>query len=214
MEDLAMNRTPMAATMIFGIAAAFLFFSNAHAQTVGGDQGGAAPAHGTGGFDALSYGNRKIAEALYGAQQAEDGDIPWSLDDIAAAKRAGTGWGNVFRRMKEDGLVEAGNLGQVVGGRGKAGPGSFLAPMRSNVVVTSANGRQVTVDLVHPRRRSAAFAEARSLGAAARGHGVKAARTSRLAGRPRSLAKFDSGLSAAGVARVSGEPRRNGGKIK
>jgi hypothetical protein len=69
-----------------------------------------------GAFDKLSPGNQKIAQALYDAQRNSDvpPDQRLSRDDIAAMKRDGKGWGNVFKTLKEKGLVTEKNLGQVV----------------------------------------------------------------------------------------------------
>jgi len=69
-----------------------------------------------GAFDKLSPGNQKIARALYEAQR--NSDVPpkehLSLDDIAAMKLGGKGWGNVFKTLKKQELVTEKNLGQVV----------------------------------------------------------------------------------------------------
>lgn len=72
-------------------------------------------------FDELSPGNKMIARSLMDAQTLPpDSTIqPWSLDDIAAA-RAETGWGNVFKQMQAEGLVEANNLGEVVSAHAQA----------------------------------------------------------------------------------------------
>ncbi|MBC7907209.1 MAG: hypothetical protein H7Y60_10750 [Rhodospirillaceae bacterium] len=66
-----------------------------------------------GRFAALPTGERKIAQSLYDAQF---GTTPvMTRDDIAAA-RGTQGWGQVFRSMQADGLVQQRNLGQVVSG--------------------------------------------------------------------------------------------------
>ncbi|MDZ7735734.1 MAG: hypothetical protein U5P41_06280 [Gammaproteobacteria bacterium] len=69
----------------------------------------------TNGFDELSPGSKMIARSLMDAQTlpADGTTQPWSLDDIAAA-RSETGWGNVFKHMQAEGLIEAKNLGEVV----------------------------------------------------------------------------------------------------
>ena len=181
-------------TTIFGIAAAVMFWSNAMAQTVVDSDGTETDATdptivtgtetGTGEdgdinpFDELSPGNQKITESLFDAQQAEDGDNSWSLDEIATAKQEGTGWGNVFKQMKEDGLVEEMNLGQIISGQGKTGPaygdahtnktntaraafGRYRKLFRSDVVVTTANGGRVVVGLVKPGHRQRPSTKAR-----------------------------------------------------
>lgn len=93
-----------------------------------------------GAFAKLSPGNQKIARALFEAQQ-RSGTSPTStqpttqttsstttvpsgsssttsttlsLDDIAAMKQSGKGWGEIFHEMKAQGLVQAKNLGQLV----------------------------------------------------------------------------------------------------
>lgn len=69
-----------------------------------------------GAYEGLSPGNRLIAQALYNAQKSgtATGRQPWSLERVAAARVGGQNWGEVFRQMKQDGLVEAETLGQVV----------------------------------------------------------------------------------------------------
>lgn len=76
-----------------------------------------------GAFDSLSPGNQKIAQAIHDAQprtaegQPVDGSL--TLDDIAAMKQSGAGWGNAFREMQQQGYIDGGtkNMGQVVSGR-------------------------------------------------------------------------------------------------
>lgn len=57
-----------------------------------------------GAFDELSPGSRKIARALFEAQQART--KPLSLNDIAALRQRGQGWGAIFIDMKAQGLFE------------------------------------------------------------------------------------------------------------
>lgn len=64
-----------------------------------------------GAFEALSPGNRRIAEALHESQLPAGG---WSLDGIAAARRDGLGWGEIFHDMQADGAVAASTLGQTL----------------------------------------------------------------------------------------------------
>jgi len=89
-----------------------------------------------GAFDKLSPGNQKIARALYEAQQIN----PLSLDDIAAMKQAGKGWGVVFKDMKANGQIppDAKNLGQLVSGK--------YPPQATNgsTTITSASGKSQT----------------------------------------------------------------------
>ena len=115
-------------TLIFGMAAALMLAGKVLAQSplpAGDDMstGTFTGATQTGLYDQLSSGNQKIAEALFQAQQGGGATASWSIEDIALVKRQGSEWGNVFRRMKEDGLLLEKNLGQIISGRGKIGPG-------------------------------------------------------------------------------------------
>ena len=67
----------------------------------------------TGAFDKLSPGDQKIARALFEAQKTNGATAPLTLDQIAAKKQH-TGWGEVFKQMKAQGLVTDKNLGQAV----------------------------------------------------------------------------------------------------
>ena len=197
-------------TLIFGMAAALMLAGKASAQSTlpaGDDTSTGAGTTETGQYEQLSPGNQKIADSLFEAQQGEDGSASWSIEDIALVKRQGTGWGNVFKQMKEDGLVLEKNLGQIISGRGKIEPGRglktgtgqtaavrYLRPVRSNVIVTTADGRRVIYGLSKPRQRAKYLARARGGraagsaektaawvgGRAVKSHGVKTmARTNR-----------------------------------
>jgi len=63
---------------------------------------------------ALSLGNQKIARALFEAQRLNGETPALSLEEIAALKKGGLGWGQILKKMKDDGLIEEKNLGQVV----------------------------------------------------------------------------------------------------
>lgn len=165
------------------------------AQTAGSDGTGVAPTTPTAGadtntptgnnegaFTALSPGGQKITRALYDAQKTPSSDTSTgttgesgtsgtsirSLDDIAAAKASGQGWGQVFKEMKADGLIQEKNLGQVISGAnhrnrvpqegsttdataagGSAATATSVpaasAHQRKPVTVTLANGESVTV---------------------------------------------------------------------
>ena len=91
----------------------------------------APPAH-EGAFARLSRGNRKIARALHDAQVVPapttsaskttggsttgTAPTPLTLDDIAAMKQSGQGWGRVIKDMKSQGLVTSKSLGKVASG--------------------------------------------------------------------------------------------------
>jgi hypothetical protein len=81
-------------------------------------------------YDRLSPGGQKIAQALFAAQTpaaprpatgsttgtvgTTTGSGAMTLDQIAALKLDGTGWGRIFQQMKDAGLVTQKNLGQAV----------------------------------------------------------------------------------------------------
>ncbi len=93
-----------------------------------------------GAFSKLSPGNQKIAQALYDAQQTSTTTKKLSLDDIAAMKQH-RGWGEIFKQMKEQGLVQEKNLGQVIShANQRAHSGSS-----SGTTITSASGRSQVV---------------------------------------------------------------------
>ena len=67
-------------------------------------------------FESLSPGNKRIATALFEAQDtASGGAVPMTLEQIAQERRSGRKWGDVFQAMKAQGLIHAETLGQVLG---------------------------------------------------------------------------------------------------
>src|SRR2546426_7048543 len=86
-----------------------------------------------GAFDKLSPGNQKVASALSQAQNGAT-STPLTLDEIAAKKQGGQGWGEVFKSMQSQGLVQEKNLGQVVSKYNHSTKG----------VVTTGSGRVVS----------------------------------------------------------------------
>ena len=81
---------------------------------------GQTPELSNGAYERLSPGNQKIARALFEAQAAvpipgpTSGAKTLTLDEIAAQRRGGQAWGQVFHGMKTRGLLHESNLGQVV----------------------------------------------------------------------------------------------------
>jgi hypothetical protein len=73
-----------------------------------------------GAFDKLSLGNQKVAAALYYAQSprsasgATHASRRLTLEEIATKRGRGQTWGQIFRDMKAQGLVQERTLGQVV----------------------------------------------------------------------------------------------------
>ena len=91
-----------ASRVVLAVAIALGIAVSAWAQTTG-----------TGAFEKLSPGDQKIARALFEAQTTSGGATPLTLDQIAAKKKH-TGWGEIFKQMKAQGLVTDKNLGQAV----------------------------------------------------------------------------------------------------
>src|SRR3990167_9125961 len=95
-------------------------------------------------YESLSPGNQKIVRALFEAQTTattptgttgtSTAPKTLTLDEIAAMKQSGQGWGNVFKDMKAQGLVQDKNLGQVVSRYSQRRP--------SHGSVTTASGRE------------------------------------------------------------------------
>src|SRR6266496_4649441 len=68
----------------------------------------------SGAFDSLSPGNQKIALAIFDSERPTAAGKPLSLDQIAEMKQSGKGWGEIFKELKSQGLVQDKNLGQAV----------------------------------------------------------------------------------------------------
>jgi hypothetical protein len=98
-------------------------------------------------YERLSPGNQKIARAMFEAQSAPTagttgGTAPsasapaaktLTLDEIAAQKSSGKGWGSIFKSMKAQGLIQDKNLGQVIS--------RYNHQRSTSGVVTTASGR-------------------------------------------------------------------------
>src|SRR5438132_645329 len=70
-----------------------------------------------GGYARLTPGNQRVVDALYTAQRTSAtgmGATGYTRDQIAAMKQSGLGWGQVFQRLKAQGLVKEKNLGQPI----------------------------------------------------------------------------------------------------
>jgi hypothetical protein len=98
-----------------------------------------------GAFDQLSPGNQQIAHALFEAQMASrpPGTPPaLTPDDLAALKQSGQGWGDVFKQMQTQGLVQERNLGQVVR---TYQPHHRMPSPAGEIVITTGSGRTAVV---------------------------------------------------------------------
>jgi len=70
-------------------------------------------------FDKLSLGNQKVAASLHQAQTAGTSSTgsptrPLTLQQLAVKRLSGQSWGQIFRDMKAQGLVQEKSLSQVV----------------------------------------------------------------------------------------------------
>src|SRR5215470_2716648 len=101
-------------------ALAIVASTGAQAQTKPKAPVAASP---SGAYAKLSYGNQKVAAALYHAQNPAVASTahgvapaarPLTLEEIASKRRSGQVWGQIFREMKAQGLVHEKSLGQVV----------------------------------------------------------------------------------------------------
>ena len=93
--------------LLFAIVAMFLSTASAGAQSAARR----SP------YDALAPGHQKIAQALFLAQTTPaPGAVapPLTLDEIAARRVSGQGWGRIFKDMKAQGLITDRNLARSV----------------------------------------------------------------------------------------------------
>jgi hypothetical protein len=134
------------------------------------------PPNPAGAYQKLSPGHQKVARALFEAQHAPtttttktssgktttasssaaagaaQGPKPLTLDQIAAMKQAGTGWEQVFRQMRAQGLITDKNIATVVT---RYNQQSARTPSASVVTTTAAAASDRAVS---PGRGSAALA--------------------------------------------------------
>jgi len=97
-----------------------------------------------GAFESLSPGNQKIALAIFDSERHAGPTAatkPLSLDEIAQMKQGGKGWGEVFKEMKAQGLVQDRNLGQAVSRMSRGGGGTTGA----RTEITTASGKTAIV---------------------------------------------------------------------
>ena len=154
------------------VAAILLLFGAATA-----DAQIAPPPNAAGAYQKLSPGNQKVARALFEAQNTSptptttkpgsktpapassaaagsaNGPKPLTLDQIAAMKQSGTGWEQVFRQMRVQGLVTDKNIGQVVTRYNQSS-----RPPSASVVTTGGDAGSPDGARVVPGRGRAALA--------------------------------------------------------
>jgi hypothetical protein len=141
MEHSAMRRIVILLTTCL-VLLALARAGTAETRTMAPTQETTAPTSSSnrGAYDKLSPGHQKIAAALFDAQQTSITTNKLSLNDIAAMKQH-RGWGEIFKQMKEQGLVQEKNLGQVISrANQKAHSGSARG-----TVITTASGRSQVV---------------------------------------------------------------------
>jgi len=144
-------------------AALMLIASSAFAQTTPGTTSG-----GTASFNTLSPGNQKIARALFEAQRpTPNGPQPLSLNQIAARK-GDEGWGQVFKGMKGEGLVQEKSLGQVISSYEHHLHSAAAASSSGRTTVTTGSGRTVATGSDHGHAETGKGGDVGSEGA---GHG-------------------------------------------
>jgi hypothetical protein len=151
-----------------------------------------------GAFDQLSPGNQQIAQALFEAQLASrpPGTPPaLTPDDIAALKQRGQGWGEVFKQMHAQGLVQEKNLGQVV--RTYQHQQRTPSPS-SEIVITTGSGRTEVVGGTGTSTGSVAA------GKETQGkHGQEVSAGASMAGQRTHGVTHGGGASGAGVGKSS-----------
>ncbi len=111
------------------------------------------PTSTAGAFDRLSPGNQKIAQALFEAQKpsTSSGTVPLTRNQIAAMKQSGQGWGEVFKQMKAQGLIQDKNLGQVVSTFNHRHETSLTSATRHHRASSTSSGTSITTGSGRPR---------------------------------------------------------------
>jgi hypothetical protein len=107
-----MTRSLAAALGVLTLVAAM---GTAEAQSKSAAQPELASVPSPGAFESLSPGNKRVATALFEAQNTTGSVTPMTLEQIAQERRSGRKWGDVFKDMKSQGLIQAETLGQVLG---------------------------------------------------------------------------------------------------
>jgi len=108
-----MTRSSVAVLGVFMLATAVA--TSAEAQSKSATQPEMVSVPSRTAFESLSPGNKRIATALFEAQDTAAGAVPMTLEQIAQERRSGRKWGDVFQAMKAQGLIQAETLGQVLG---------------------------------------------------------------------------------------------------
>ena len=79
---------------------------------------------GPGAFESLSVAHQKTARTLYEAQRWNpSARLKLTLEQIAARRQSGLGWGEIFNIMKARGLVKEQRIGDLLAGEASAKAG-------------------------------------------------------------------------------------------
>ena len=116
-----------------------------------------------GDYEHLSVANKRVADALYSAQQPIKGAPALTRDDVASL-HSGDGWGVVFKDLKDSGYYpDAKNLGQVVGSARQQSPTNHSAGALVGNRNIGARARDLRAEAVADRatRRAATRAKLR-----------------------------------------------------
>src|SRR5262245_32987066 len=99
-------------------------------------------------FDKLSLGNQTVAASLSQAETAGTSPTgspirPLTLQQIAAKRLSGQSWGQIFREMKAQGLVQEKSLSQVVSRYGQVGDSDLRTTATGATRAGAAGGTQL-----------------------------------------------------------------------
>ena len=136
-----------------------------------------------------------------------------TLDQIAGMKQGGQGWGQVFKQMKAQGLVDAKNLGQVVSASHHGSTTSATSPTTTSY--------QSTGPVVSNAAGSTTVARGNSEHGKSSGQGADASGVTKGGGQGHggglgggSDSTLSSVSNAGGNGRGAGAVNRGGGKDK
>ena len=69
----------------------------------------------SGAFESLSAAHQRTARVLHAAQRPTTTRVKLTLDQIAARRQSGQGWGEIFNVMKAYGLVKERTIRELLG---------------------------------------------------------------------------------------------------
>jgi hypothetical protein len=133
-----------------------------------------------------------------------------TLDQIAAMKQGGQGWGQIFKEMKAQGLVSAKNLGQVVSASHHGSTTSATSPATTSYqstgpVVTNAAGSTTVAQGNSDRGKSSQGPDGSGVTKGGQGNGVGGGSDSAMAGV--SNGNNGNGRGAGAASRGNGKDK-------